>query len=256
MNQIPKPETNLELLNGWLRRAIQHPAAPKLVLRGSVLTRALCGQKARKPQDVDYLLLEQAFNAQNTEKLALEISRISDQSTDLMLQSTKIIWADTPYPGLRVNLIGRVNDFELQTIQVDFACNDPLSMPPRMLEIKGIGQVLTCMPETLFAWKLHGLVEFGRGRWKPKDLFDLDLMLSNLEFDQPELVKAIDLAFTSRNMNITELGDFRTRDSWGCSSRSGRTKWRAFQIKYGQNLDFLATRDRVRNAINNILDSG
>jgi Nucleotidyl transferase AbiEii toxin, Type IV TA system len=253
MNQILKPETNLELLNGWLRRAIQHPAASKLVLRGSILTRALCGQRARKPQDVDCLLLEQPFNAQTTENLALEISRIPDQSTDLMLEGCKIIWADTPYPGLRVNLIGRVNNGELQTMQVDFACDDPLSMPPRLLEIEGVGEVLTCAPETLFAWKLHGLVEFGRGRWKPKDLFDLDLLLSSLEFHQAELIKAIELAFDSRNMNITELDDFRTRDSWGCSSRSGRTKWRSFQIKYGQDLDFLATRDRVRSVVNKIL---
>jgi hypothetical protein len=253
MNPIPKPETNLELLNGWLRRAIQHPAASKLVLRGSILTRALCGERARKPQDVDYLLLEQPFNTENTEKLALEISRISDRNTDLMLEGCKIIWADTPYPGLRVNLIGRVNDFELQTLQVDFACDDPLSIPPRMLKIEGVGQVLTCAPETLFAWKLHGLVEFGRGRWKPKDLFDLDLLLSSLELNQAELVKAIELAFVSRAMKTTELDDFRTRETWGCSSRSGRTKWRAFQIKYGQDLNFLATRDRVRNAVNTIL---
>jgi Nucleotidyl transferase AbiEii toxin, Type IV TA system len=252
MNQIPKPTANLDLLNGWLRRAIQHPAASKLVLRGSILTRALCGSQSRAPQDVDYLLLEQPFNAQIIETLALEISRIPDHSTDLMLEHCKVIWADTPYPGLRVNLIGRVNDFELQTLQVDFACDDPLSMPPRTLEIAGVGQVLTCAPETLFAWKLHGLVEFGRGRWKPKDLFDLDL-LSNLEFDQAELVSAINLAFSSRDMNIKELNDFRTRDSWGCSSRSGRTKWRSFQIKYGQDLDFLATRDRVRNTVNKIL---
>jgi hypothetical protein len=253
MIQTPKLETNLELLNGWLRRAIQHPAASKLVLRGSILTRALCGQKARKPQDVDYLLLEQPFDAERIEKLALEISRIPDQNTDLMLESTKIIWADTPYPGLRASLIGRVFDGELQVLQVDFACDDPLSMPPRMLEIEGIGQVLTCAPETLFAWKLHGLIEFGRGRWKPKDLFDLDLMLSNLEFDQSELVKAIDLAFSSRDMHVKDLMDFRTRDSWGCSSRSGRTKWRSFQIKYGKDLDFLVTRDRVRDAVNTIL---
>jgi Nucleotidyl transferase AbiEii toxin, Type IV TA system len=253
MNPIPKPETNLELLNGWLRRAIKHPAASKMVLRGSILTLALCGKHARKPQDVDYLLLEQPFNAQTTEKLALEISRIPDQSTDLMLESSKIIWADTPYPGLRVNLIGRVNDFELQTLQVDFACDDPLSMLPRMLEIEGVGRILTCAPETLFAWKLHGLVEFGRGRWKPKDLFDLELLLSTLKFDQTELVKAIELAFVSRATKITELDDFRTRETWGCSSRSGRTKWHSFQIKYGQDLDFLKTRDRVRNAVNTIL---
>jgi hypothetical protein len=247
-------KANLELLNGWLRRAIQHPVVSKLVLRGSILTLALCGQNARKPQDVDYLLLEQPFNAESTAKLALEISRIPDQSTDLMLESTKIIWADTPYPGLRVNLVGRVLDGELQILQVDFACDDPLSMPPRMLEIANVGSVLTCAPETLFAWKLHGLIEFGRGRWKPKDLFDLDLLLSRLELDQTELLKAVDLAFNSRNMQVDELADFRTRDSWGCSSRSGRTKWRSFQIKYGQDLNFLELRNRVREAVNTILN--
>lgn len=255
MNEYsPLPNLKLELLNGWLRRAIQHPDAARLVLRGSILTLGLCGEKARTPQDVDYLLLEQPFNFERTRQLVLEISRIPDTNTDLFLESTKMIWADTPYPGLRGYLIGRVGNGDLQTIQVDIACDDPLSMPPRLLGISGVGNVLTCTPETLFAWKLHGLVEFGRGRWKPKDLFDLDLLSSELEFDQTELLKAIDLAFTSRDMHISKLDDFRTRDSWGCSSRSGRSKWRSFQIKYGLDLDFLEFRNRVRDVVNTLLD--
>ena len=55
MNEYsPLPNLKLELLNGWLRRAKQHPDAARLVLRGSILTLGLCGEKARTPQDVDY----------------------------------------------------------------------------------------------------------------------------------------------------------------------------------------------------------
>lgn len=86
-----------------------------------------------------------------------------DLSGDRLTRTARIVTTDT-----RVT-----NDARFQ---IDLAVGDPMCVPPRRIAVAGVGDVLACAPETLFGWKLHGLCEFGPGRWRAKDLFDLDLL--------------------------------------------------------------------------------
>jgi hypothetical protein len=237
---------SVALLEGWLRRATQHLRSSQLILRGSLLLMQWCKQ-ARVPEDVDYLVLGE-FDAQAMVKLAKEIVACSDDTTQLTLRRTEIIWANSDFPGLRVHVTGSVNGGETQAFQVDFAFGDPLPHAPRVVGIMGIGEVLACTPETLFGWKLHGLTEFGRGRWRAKDLYDLYLMSDQLELNRDSLKEAIPLAFSSRGDALSKLDDFRLRDTWG-QSISGQRKWRTFLKKNKLQLEFIQARQRVRELL-------
>ncbi len=239
-------------LHAWLRRAARHPAAAdRLLLRGSLLLRAWCPGRARPAADVDYLVLG-AFDADATAQLAHAIAALPDDSPPFVIERTELTWAETAFPGVRAHV--RVGGAEQHAdgFHVDFAYGDPLSLPPRPVRIDGVGEVLACAAETLFAWKLHGLVEFGAGRWRAKDLYDLDLMWHSLALDRAALGPAVDLAFASRSLPLAALGDFRTRATWG-TSRGGVRKWRALAQRVPQLDDFVATRARVRAAVDAIL---
>jgi hypothetical protein len=175
------------------------------ILRGSLLLNALIPE-ARPPVDVDYLV-PGPFDPDATLARAQSIAPIT---------RSLVLYGETKFPGLRL-FAG--------ALQVDFGFGDPLPAQPRPIAIDGVGPVLACTPETLFGWKVHGLVEHGRGRWRAKDLFDLHLMWTRLRLDRAELRAAIELAFTSRETPISALDDFRTRLDWG-ESRGGRRKWR------------------------------
>jgi hypothetical protein len=234
-------------------------------LRGSLLLAAWCPDRARPAKDVDYLLLGE-YAAGATEAVARAIAALPDPAaagdgdgdgaTELAVDAAEEIWAETAFPGLRLHLRGRVaGDAAWHELQVDLGAGDPLSLPPRPARIDGVGDVLACTPETLFAWKLHGLVEHGAGKWRAKDLYDLDLMWSAVPLDRAALRPAVDLAFSSRDTPLAALDDFRTRDSWG-TSRGGVRKWRALGKQLPAALaldDFIAVRARVRAAAGAIL---
>ena len=62
----------LPLLLGWLRRAQGHPGTDRLMLRGSLVTRALCGP-SRPVADVDYLV-QGGFDPDALARLAREVA--------------------------------------------------------------------------------------------------------------------------------------------------------------------------------------
>ncbi len=245
-------EANYALLAGVLRRANQHPRASDVILRGSLLTNALC-QNARAAHDVDFLVRGE-FDEAATVQLAREIVVLPDATTTLFLESTNAIWAGTPFPGVRVFCSGTVENNEPQTLQIDFAFHEPILLQPRATHIPEVGLFLSSAAETLFAWKLHGLVEFGLGRWRAKDLFDLDLLWRNVPMNPALLCPEIELAFSSHGALLSDLEDFRQRDSWGTSISTGR-KWRSFLKKQGLEMDLslLEIRERLRDALDKIL---
>ena len=127
-----------------------------------------------------------------------------------------------------------------------------MCVPPRPIPIAGVGDVLACAPETLFGWKLHGLCEFGRGRWRAKDLFDLDLLWRAGALDVDACRAAVTLAFGSRALPLSALDDFRARPSWGLS-RGGVRKWRSLSRTHPAIDDFVVNRERVRAAVATLL---
>ncbi|GEM46794.1 nucleotidyl transferase AbiEii/AbiGii toxin family protein [Deinococcus cellulosilyticus] len=242
------PEVEPELLKGWLRRTIQHPEQDRLVLRGSMLTSTLC-PGARRPVDLDHLVLGD-FNSADLLRLIHEILSVPDPSTQLFFERSEIIWEDTAFPGVRVFLTGQVQDGDLQCFQIDFAFGDPLIHPPVQAFIPEVGPVPSCLPEILYAWKLHGLAEFGRGRWRAKDLYDL-WVLAGLPMNLDLLNPALKVAFSSRGDDVGLLLDFHTRESWGCST-SGQRKWRTFLRRHQLTADFLVCRTRVREVLSRL----
>jgi hypothetical protein len=243
-------------LLAWLRRAARSEAAPRLILRGSLLLEAWCPDRGRPPADVDYVMAGD-FDPVAVEALARSLAAVPDEAGPaLAVERTELIWRETPFPGLRAHVV--VPGGEAPGFHVDFAFGDPLSLPPRLASIAGVGPVLGIAPETLFAWKLHGIVEFGRGRWRAKDLYDLDLMGTALALDHAALRPAVALAFTSRGLPLGALDDFRTRDTWG-ASRGGQRKWRALAKHLPARATlpaFLEARGRVRAAVDAILGAG
>ncbi|HWO21477.1 MAG TPA: nucleotidyl transferase AbiEii/AbiGii toxin family protein [Kofleriaceae bacterium] len=231
-------------LAGWLRRA---RGGPPWVVRGSIVTAALC-PGARPPADVDYLAPGDgaSFDAAAMEREVRAIAAVADE-LPLEIEATEVIWAETATPGLRARVRAGTVRF-----QIDLAVGDPMCVPPRPISVAGVGDVLACAPETLFGWKLHGLCEFGPGRWRAKDLFDLDLLWRHAGLDLAATRAAVELAFGSRALPLAALDDFRTRDTWG-RSRGGVRKWRALAKAHAAVDDFFATRARVRAAVDALL---
>jgi hypothetical protein len=215
----------------WLRRARTDSA---LVLRGSVMMRAL-SPRARVPEDVDLVVTDDA----TLDVIPDRVRALAGE--ELTVERTEVLWPDSPVPGIRVVLAHASGP-----LQVDLALREPMTLPPRAIEIPEVGEVLCVRPEDLYGWKLHGMVEFGHGQWRPKDLYDLDV-LGELPMDREAVRVAIAAAFASRKEELSSLDDFLTRPAWG-EGRSNRRRWRRFVDVVACD-DFPVIRDRVRAAV-------
>lgn len=228
----------------WLRAAAPLAETGPWVLRGSVVLWASC-PGARVPGDLDYLLpgTKRELVPSELERVA----RLVAARGALVLERVESIWGETETPGLRLHLRDASD-----TLSIDLAVGDPMVVPPRLVQVPEVGAVNACALETLFGWKLHGLCEYGPGRWRAKDLFDLDLLARCGALEPKATRAAIELAFSSRGLPLTALADFRERPSWGLS-RGGRRKWAAFSA--AQPADpFEQIRERVRAQVALLLD--
>lgn len=238
-------------LASWLRRAAI-AGDPAWVVRGSLVTAAHC-PGARPPADVDYLAPGRGADFDDAAVAArlYTIAAAPDPAVALALDRTEVIWAESAAPGLRAHAVAVVAGAEVR-FGVDVAVGDPVCVAPRAIAVADVGEVLACAPEMLFGWKVHGLCEFGRGRWRAKDLFDLDLLWRHAALDRAATRAAIELAFGSRDLPLAALDDFRGRPGWG-ESTGGRRKWRGLARQHPGVDDFVATRERVRAALAQLL---
>jgi hypothetical protein len=220
---------------GLLRRVSYSGYADVLVLRGGMLTRIWVPTGRRIPQDVDFVGLypsdvdgtQQRFHA------VLSASNLKDGVVfDLNSLQAKDIWEETEFPGVRLT-VGVTLGEQYQPVQIDVGFGDPLVPPaqwlyyPTLLEGLPI-KLQACRPETLVGWKLHGLVELGAKRWRPKDVYDLMLLTDYVVLDASLLLDAIRVAFSSRATPLQEvLAMLSSPESWN-NSRN-HSKWMKFR---------------------------
>lgn len=201
--------SRLDALHRVARHTARHSLRDLVVLRGGLVMRRQIHPMPRPVDDVDFLIRVDSFDAFRAVFRAL-----------FPASPLEVTWAEMLRPGLRTQLI--VGHHE---IRVDAGFGDPMIAPPRRFRL-GELSIDAVAPEQHFAWKLHGLFERGRGRWRPKDLMDL-IALKRFASLDPTLVGAcIVNAFIDRNEDLAQIDRLACAD-FG-TSRNSRRRWRRF----------------------------
>lgn len=105
-----------------------------------------------------------------------------------------------------------------------------------MEKINEISSILKPVrPETILGWKLHGLVEQGIKGWRPKDLYDVMLLTTEVELDEDEVPGAITIAFETRNTSLQEVLDILSIPQWWNNSRN-RSNWKWYTRRMGKQI--------------------
>lgn len=210
----------LALMERLLTRLYALPGSEGLLVRGSFMLRHWVQPATRGCDDLDLL----DATARPFEALTTLMEAVVDADPAFRDLTQTVIWAESPWPGLRFSL-----ETEAGPLQVDISHGDPLAAEPMAVILPSWQRsddgfrVMTIRPEIALAWKLHGLFEHLSGNWRAKDLRDSWLLLSHCELDAELLKTAIGLAFASREDPIELLqrllyGDFgqstRSRRGW------------------------------------------
>ncbi|AFY52874.1 protein of unknown function (DUF1814) [Rivularia sp. PCC 7116] len=236
------------LLESVLRRVADSNYGDELVLRGGMLTRLWVPTERRTAEDVDFLGLY-PFDIQITKEKFQTILKNTSFTDKVIFDIDTLevtgIWLETEFPGARVNINAGFEDYR-KNIQIDIGFGDPLVPPAEWINFPTLTteniRLQAATPETMFGWKLHGLVEQGIKRWRPKDLYDLMLFTSYIQLDETKVKAAIATAFSSRNTNLEEIYYLlSTPEWWDRSKNRGKWKW-YIRRKPEQNMpeDFLS----------------
>ncbi|MGD1911779.1 MAG: nucleotidyl transferase AbiEii/AbiGii toxin family protein [Rivularia sp. (in: cyanobacteria)] len=250
-NRSSEEVLTYHLLEGVLRRVSHSSYVDELVLRGGMLTRLWVSPERRIAEDVDFLGLY-PFSIEKTEEKFRNIFINSNNNTDFAdgvkfdIESFQVtgIWLETEFPGARVNINGAIEDYQ-KNIQIDIGFGDPLVPPAQWIDYPMLTtetvKLQAATPETMFGWKLHGLVEQGFKRWRPKDLYDLMLFTSYIKLDETVVRKAISTAFSSRNTTLEEIYYVLSTPEWWDRSKN-RSKWKWYLRRKSEQImseDFL-----------------
>jgi hypothetical protein len=218
------------LLEGVLRRVARLPAAEGFVLRGGLLTRALVGAKLRSTRDLDFV----GDFPFDVDEVAHRFAPVVTDAVDDGIRfdpnrfTARGIWMNTSFPGVRLDLWADPGT-TAQAVSVDIGFGDPLVPAAVWLDYPTLlpeapVRLRVCRPETLLAWKMHGLAEMGTG-WRPKDLADLWLIGNHVPLESAALPPAIEAAFVSRGCRTEDAVGLFDRPHW--ATKTARVRWDA-----------------------------
>lgn len=222
------------LLEGVLRR-LAASGDDGFVLRGSTIARLWVRPFPRSANDLDFLGTFDGSVAETQHRFRDIVLRDADDGIrfDDRRLLAKAIWADSAFPGVRVSLSADVCG-ETQSTTVDIGFRDPLVPPAEIVHYSllagDIVPIWAVHPATLIAWKLHGLAEWGRMGWRPKDVLDLVLLTGRFELSPVLLAEAIRVAFESRGYAATDAR--RTLDDPAWQEFHAAVRWREFHRQY------------------------
>ncbi|AGC45139.1 hypothetical protein MYSTI_03833 [Myxococcus stipitatus DSM 14675] len=215
-----------------LRRLARSPDASSLVLRGGLMMRLWSGTVPRLVEDLDFLATF-PFDVPRTLRLVEQVLSLDvEDGYSFGALRSEVIWEETDFPGVRLHVETRLPDtpspFELR---IDIGFGDETVPPPLWLDYPSTdgapAHVLAVRPESMFAWKVHGLFERGKGRFRPKDLFDVFLLIRFASLEAPLLAPALRIAFDSRGDSL-DLMERLVSGSFGQSPWS-LEKWARYR---------------------------
>jgi hypothetical protein len=208
-------------------------SAPHVLLRGSIPL-SQWSNHARVPQDVDLLALQSIATLDLEELVHCVVDALQSFGCAITLVTHDVLWPNTEFYGVRLRF--RAHDETI--VQIDIGEGDPVLGRLDCLWLSPHDHLDMVGPLLSFSWKLHGLFEFGRGRWETKTLHDLWILTTevlpslgpNRDLQQ-ELQTAIATAFWSHHHDVDILLPFLDEIDWG-QGRKNRRQWRAQQRRH------------------------
>jgi hypothetical protein len=227
----------LHQLEGVLRRWAASVRADDLVLGGSLLTQRWVGLHRRTAQDLDFVALfpHDVAAAVGCFREVLAIDLPDGVEYDPAALRGEATWQDMPFPGVRIvfpaRLLGRPSE-----VRIDLGFGYPLIPPAWRMDYPCLlgpaASVPALRPELLAAWKLDGLFERGRSRWRAKGLFDLYLLTRYVALDRDLLLEAIRVSFASKAIPLERVLSVVYSRAWW-EKEASQNKWARFRAGCG-----------------------
>ena len=231
-------EFNLLLIRYGIERLLyrlsQSEYGDVFVLKGAILFQLWAKAPHRPTRDVD-LMSSGPSDISRMEDIIRQVTLEDVADDGLSFDKSSVqaerIKEDQEYEGIRVHLEARLGTARIH-LQIDIGFGDAITPRPRKRVVPCILDFapprLSVYPwETVVSEKYQALIELGMTNSRMKDLFDLQYMAREMEFDGASLSKAVRATFERRKTDLpttlpVALSPKFTEDS------TVRKRWSAF----------------------------
>ena len=184
----------------FLCRLSESKYADRFYLKGGVLLSLLYGIESRRTTDIDFLIRHFKLDGSSIQEAIEEISSISiDDGIIFSIQSIKPIMKARKYPGIRVSIIGVLENIR-QPIELDFAIGDPYEAKHYIGYRRMNGDVINLLSydlEMQLAEKIYALHSNGLRNSRMKDFYDL-YVGEKKSIDCSKLKEDLELVFSAK----------------------------------------------------------
>ncbi|MGI8544294.1 MAG: nucleotidyl transferase AbiEii/AbiGii toxin family protein [Aridibacter sp.] len=196
-------------LERLIARISQSKYKNSFILKGAMLFQIWSETNHRATRDVDFL----SFGSNDVVKIKetfISICKIEIPEDGIIFEIKNIfagkIKADQKYEGVRIHIPALLERTRI-TIRIDVGFGDAIVPEAREHELSTLLDfpspvIRTYSQETVIAEKFQALVDLGFTNSRLKDFYDLYFLITNFEYDEEILTKAIETTFENRQTKI------------------------------------------------------
>lgn len=231
----------------FLARVSASQYATNLAVKEGTLMSALLGIAQRTTMDVDVTVIGMHVDEEVIKKIVTEIAAIDVKDNivfEVDLSNPGVITKDDDYGGYSISMHALLGTIRLP-ISVDLTFGDIITPKAEtrtlttLLDDNIHIQIFAYTVETLIAEKLQTVLHRGEMNTRPRDFYDLYMLLQKGNFDWETLHTAVANTFKNRHSEQYLL-DWQTIVATIAESDKMKREWARYKAsaKYASNIDF------------------
>jgi predicted nucleotidyltransferase component of viral defense system len=240
----------------FFARLSKTPIREKLIIKGGTLISQFLGLSKRTTMDIDLTLQGATLSEESIrEHLKSILDMDLDDGITWEMKSISPIRHDDLYGGFRVKLNAAYEKI-IVPFSIDISTGDVITPAPQdfifmsRFSPNGNFRIKAYTVETIMAEKIEAILSLGILSTRPRDYYDVHMLLSTVKYDESNLAKALHLTATHRD-SMGAIKEWSEGLKLIQDSKTMRERWAKYcrEFSYANGILFDEVCENIRKVL-------
>lgn len=240
----------------FFARLSKTPIREKLIIKGGTLISQFLGLSKRTTMDIDLTLQGVTLSEESIrEHLKSILDMDLDDGITWEMKSISPIRHDDLYGGFRVKLNAAYEKI-IVPFSIDISTGDVITPAPQdfifmsRFSPNGNFRIKAYTVETIMAEKIEAILSLGILSTRPRDYYDVHMLLSTVKYDESNLSKALHLTATHRD-SMDTIKEWSEGLKLIQDSKTMRERWDKYcrEFSYAKGILFDEVCENIRKVL-------
>ena len=240
----------------FFARLSKTPICEKLIIKGGTLISQFLGLSKRTTMDIDLTLQGATLSEESIrEHLKSILDMDLDDGITWEMKSISPIRHDDLYGGFRVKLNAAYEKI-IVPFSIDISTGDVITPAPQdfifmsRFSPNGNFRIKAYTVETIMAEKIEAILSLGILSTRPRDYYDVHMLLSTVKYDESNLAKALHLTATHRD-SMGTIKEWSEGLKLIQDSKTMRERWDKYcrEFSYAKGILFDEVCENIRKVL-------